>query len=192
MAVVVVGVEEKRRRRERRNLIVLINLYSRLVAVDVCVRKCIASICSVAKEAFCLFSVSMQRPATGLSLPCSQITTVSSYFVSAAYLSLVFLGMLTIVHTPSIAFWHLPPNSARTSYATEGRGTLYLPAAVHRRCQRPPKGLGTNHTPSIAFRHLPPNSARFSYATEGALFISAQLSTDAVSTLRKVWVLIKL
>ena len=46
------------------------------------------------------------------------------------------------------------------------------------------------HTPSIAFRHLPPNSARIGYATEGALFISAQLSTDAVSTLRKVWVLI--
>ena len=48
------------------------------------------------------------------------------------------------------------------------------------------------HTPSIAFRHLPANSARFSYATEGALFISAQLSIDAVSALRKVWVLIKL
>ena len=42
------------------------------------------------------------------------------------------------------------------------------------------------------FRHLPQNSARFSYATEGALFISAQLSTDAVSALRKVRVLIKL
>ena len=47
-----------------------------------------------------------------------------------------------------------------------------------------------DHTPSIAFRHLPPNSARFSYATEGALFISAQLSTDAVGALRKVRVLI--
>ena len=47
-------------------------------------------------------------------------------------------------------------------------------------------------TPRIAFRHLPPNSARFSYATEGALFISAQLSTDAVSALRKVSVLIRL
>ena len=46
------------------------------------------------------------------------------------------------------------------------------------------------HTPSIDFRHLPPNSARFSYATEGALFISAQLSSDAVSALRKVPVLI--
>ena len=45
---------------------------------------------------------------------------------------------------------------------------------------------------SIAFRHLPPNSARFGYATEGALFISAQLSTDAVSALRKIWVLIRL
>ena len=47
------------------------------------------------------------------------------------------------------------------------------------------------HTPSIAFRHLPPNSARFSYVTEGALFISAQLSSDAVSALRKVWILIR-
>ena len=45
-------------------------------------------------------------------------------------------------------------------------------------------------TPSIAFRHLPPNSARISYATEGALFISAQLSTDAVSALQIVRVLI--
>ena len=51
---------------------------------------------------------------------------------------------------------------------------------------------GLLHTPSIAFRHLPPNSARFSYATEGALFISALLSTDAVSALRKVRVLIRL
>ena len=32
----------------------------------------------------------------------------------------------------------------------------------------------------------------FSYATEGVLFISAQLSTDAVSALRKVRVLIRL
>ena len=49
-----------------------------------------------------------------------------------------------------------------------------------------------SHTPSTAFRHLPPNSARFGYATEGALdFISAQLSSDEVSALRKVRVLIK-
>ena len=48
------------------------------------------------------------------------------------------------------------------------------------------------HTPSFAFRQLPPNSARFGYATKGALFISAQLSTDVVSALRKVWLLIRL
>ena len=45
-------------------------------------------------------------------------------------------------------------------------------------------------TPSITFRHLPPNSARFGYATDRALFISAQLSTNMVSTLQKVRVLI--
>ena len=49
---------------------------------------------------------------------------------------------------------------------------------------------GSLHTASIAFWHLPPNSARFGYATEGALFISAQLSTNTVSALQKVWVLI--
>ena len=43
------------------------------------------------------------------------------------------------VHTPSIAFWHLPPNSARFSYATEG--ALFISAQ-----QRPPKGSGTNMT----------------------------------------------
>ena len=52
--------------------------------------------------------------------------------------------------------------------------------------------LGQSQTPSTVFRHLPPNSARFNYATEEALFISAQLSTDAVSALPKVWVLIRL
>ena len=49
---------------------------------------------------------------------------------------------------------------------------------------------GPLHTPSIAFRHLPPNSARFGYATEETLFISVQLSSDAVNALRKVRVLI--
>ena len=43
-----------------------------------------------------------------------------------------------------------------------------------------------SHTPSITF------CTRFSYATEGALFISALLSTDAVSALPKVPVLIYL
>ena len=64
---------------------------------------------------------------------------------------------------------------------------------VYDYCERFTRGRGgREHTPSTAFRHLPPNSARSGYATEGALFISPQLSTDAVSALRKVWVLIKL
>ena len=50
----------------------------------------------------------------------------------------------------------------------------------------------STHTPSIAFRQLLRNSDRTGYATEGALFISGQLSTDAVNALRKVWVLIRL
>ena len=41
------------------------------------------------------------------------------------------------------------------------------------------------HTPSTAFRHIPPNSARIGYATEDVLFISAQLSTDAVSAIER-------
>ena len=44
-------------------------------------------------------------------------------------------------------------------------------------------GQELSQTPSIAFRHPPPNSARIGYATEGALFISAQLSTNAVIAL---------
>ena len=69
-------------------------------------------------------------------------------------------GRQTVPHTPSIAFRHPPPNSARFSYATEV-ALFYLRAAVHRRGQRPPKGSGTvrtvetTHTPTIAFRHLP-------------------------------------
>ena len=55
-----------------------------------------------------------------------------------------------------------------------------------------PNSEASHHTPSIAFWHLPPDSARFSYATEGALFISEQLSTNAVSALWKVQVLIRL
>ena len=51
-------------------------------------------------------------------------------------------------------------------------------------------GVGSDHTLSISFRHLPPDSARTGYALKRALFISEQLSTDAVSALPKVWVLI--
>ena len=66
---------------------------------------------------------------------------------------------------------------------------LCLSACLSVMCQNGRWNEGLKHT-SIAFRHLPPNSARFCYATEGALFISAQLSIDAVSALRKVWVII--
>ena len=45
----------------------------------------------------------------------------------------------------------------------------------------------TGIEPGTSAVHLPANSARIGYATEGALFISAQLSTDAVGALRKVW-----
>ena len=53
-------------------------------------------------------------------------------------------------HTPSIAFRHLPPNSAIgfTVTATEG-ALFYLRAAVHRRGRQrgpPAKGSGTNMT----------------------------------------------
>ena len=49
--------------------------------------------------------------------------------------------------------------------------------------------LGTG-SPGRTLRRLHPNSARFSYVTEGALFISAQVSSDAVSAIQKVRVLI--
>ena len=45
-----------------------------------------------------------------------------------------------------IAFRHLPPNSARTGYATEGALFISAQLSQHSRCQRPPKGLGTNKT----------------------------------------------
>ena len=85
----------------------------------------------------------------------------------------------TFLQTPSIAFRHLPPNSEHRFPALSSKLRVSLSGTFLQ-------------TPSIAFRHLPPNSARFGYATEGALFISAQLSTDAVSALRKVRVLIRL
>ena len=49
-------------------------------------------------------------------------------------------------HTPSIAFRHLPPNSARFSYATEGALFISAYLTVQRRGQRPPKGSDTNTT----------------------------------------------
>ena len=48
------------------------------------------------------------------------------------------------IPSPSIAFWHLPPNSVRIGYASESEGALI--AAVHQRGQCPLEGLGTNKT----------------------------------------------
>ena len=74
------------------------------------------------------------------------------------------------------------------SEASEGIHMIHICVYIYGHNNQP---THTNtHTPSIAFQHPPPNSARFSYATEGVLFISAQMSSDAVSALRKVWVLI--
>ena len=42
-----------------------------------------------------------------------------------------------------------------------------------------------NYTIIILIPHKHTHAARSGYATEGALFISAQLSTDVVSTLQK-------
>jgi len=51
-----------------------------------------------------------------------------------------------LAHTPSIAFRHLPPNSARFSYATEGALFTYAQLSMQRCGQRPPKGSGTDMT----------------------------------------------
>ena len=50
------------------------------------------------------------------------------------------------IHTPSIAFRHPPPNSARFSYATVGALFISAQVSMQRRGQRPPKGSGTNMT----------------------------------------------
>ena len=62
----------------------------------------------------------------------------------------VSAAALGIVHTTSIAFRHLPPNSARFGYATEG--TLFISAqlSMQQRGQRSPKGSGTGKTVEAA------------------------------------------
>ena len=77
-------------------------------------------------------------------------------------LLLLILLLQLLLHTPSIAFRAGTTTATTTTtfsdfrscklpelhgYTTlEGRGTLYLRAAVRRRCQRPPKGFGTTTT----------------------------------------------
>ena len=67
------------------------------------------------------------------------------------------LNSAVLLYTLGLAFRHLPPNSARIGYAHR-RGTLYLRAAVHRRCQRPPKGLDCES--SIASKYANKHEAR--------------------------------
>ena len=85
--------------------------------------------------------------------PCRRIPAV---FSSDGFTSLhIYLPKYIVLpvtclssgHTPSIAFRHLPPNSARIVYAP------CLRAAVNRRCRRLPKGLDTNQTQSTGLRH---------------------------------------
>ena len=51
-----------------------------------------------------------------------------------------------LIHTPSIASRHLPPNSARFGYATVGALFISAQLSLQRRGQRRPKSLGTNMT----------------------------------------------
>ena len=93
---------------------------------------------------------------------------------------------LASTRTSSIAFRHLPPNSARTGYATEG--ALHSPSIAFRHLPQNSARTGyategALHTPSIAFRRLPPISDRTGYATDGALFISAQMYVLTLSAL---------
>ena len=58
------------------------------------------------------------------------------------------VAVLSTLQT-SLNYWQLPPNSTRIIGFAAERALeidLYLRAAVHRRCQRPSKGLGTNKT----------------------------------------------
>ena len=48
--------------------------------------------------------------------------------------------------TPSTAFWHLPPNSARFSYATEGALFISAQLSTDLVSAPPPKGLSINKT----------------------------------------------
>ena len=55
----------------------------------------------------------------------------------------------TFLQTPSIVFRHLSPNSEhRFRHRPPNSARLYFRAAVHRRCQCPPKVLGPNKTES--------------------------------------------
>ena len=70
----------------------------------------------------------------------------TSWWWSAAKTSACDVTIKHLIHTPSIAFRHPPPNSARFTYATEGALFISAQLAVQWCSQRLPKGSGTNRT----------------------------------------------
>ena len=71
------------------------------------------------------------------------------------------------------------------------RSLLFLDKpCLARSCLR--RDMPRNHSGASLSGTFLRTLARTGYATEGALLISAQLSSNTVSALRKVWVLIKL
>ena len=59
-------------------------------------------------------------------------------------------------------------------------------ATLHGGCTNSVRVCIESKLQALVYDSLSSTTAVFSYATEGALFISAQLSSDAVSALRKV------
>ena len=84
--------------------------------------------------------------------------------------------------------WHSAQAQMKNA-GEDAEGKRMHPSQQLAKCRA---ALAPGLSPSTAFRHLPPNPARICYTTEGALFISKQLSSDAVSALRKIWVLRRL
>ena len=84
--------------------------------------------------------------------------------------------------------WHSAQAQMKNA-GEDAEGKRMHPSQQLAKCRA---ALAPGLSPSTAFRHLPPNPARICYTTEGALFISKQMSSDAVSALRKIWVLRRL
>ena len=90
-------------------------------------------------------------------------------------------------HTLGLAFRHLPPNSARFGYVTEG--ALYLSAQLStKRCQLPPKRFGTNNIMSVEatqspFTHKKVRRVRSGWKKEEEEKKKGSVSIQAISVL---------
>ena len=74
------------------------------------------------------------------------VSLFSSWSNKQSCLPVLSLWTLTLTQTLSITFQHLPPNSARNGYATEG--SLFITVQLCScppHCQHPLKGLSTNN-----------------------------------------------